>query len=133
SGNWKVQVKTPKAGGPYKITFDDGSNHIVTITNVLIGEVWFCSGQSNMALPMSGNAKFPVLNSEKILRHASDPELRLFRMHHNLSFVPLNDGEGLWKKSTPQSAAKFSAIGFQFARKLQDKLNVPVGIIEVAW
>lgn len=131
SGNWKIEVQTPEAGGPYEITFDDGSK--LTITNILVGEVWVCSGQSNMGMPMKGYANQPVLHSNEILMHANDSQLRVFQIARKVSNVPLTDCGGSWQQSSPKSARAFSAVGFQFAKKMQELLNVPVGIIEATW
>ncbi len=131
SGRWKITIQTPQAGGPYAITFNDGS--ALTITNILIGEVWVCSGQSNMEIYMRGYTNQPVLRSNEILMHANNSQLRLFHIERNISNVPLVDCDGAWQLSSPQSAATFSAVGFQFAMKLQKLLGVPVGIIEAAW
>lgn len=131
SGNWKLEIKTPEAGGPYKITFDDGSK--LTLTNILIGEVWVCSGQSNMERSMLGKVNQPILNSNDILMHAHDSLLRLFHVKRIISVTPLDDCEGTWEVSSPETASTFSAVGYQFAKKMQEILNVPVGIIEAAW
>lgn len=131
AGKWKVEVRTPVAGGPYRIIFDDGSKF--KLKNVLIGEVWVCSGQSNMEISMKGYSNQPILNSNKILMHAHDSLLRLFHVQRKVSNRPMEDCEGAWKISSPQNAATFSAVGFQFARMLRKTLKVPVGIIEAAW
>lgn len=127
-GKWKVKVQTPRAGGPYTITFDDGDKLI--IKNVMIGEVWICSGQSNMEMALRWG--LPVLNSNEILMNANEPQLRLFLVPSAVSNTPLYEGKGSWKVSSPESASAFSAVGFQFAKKLQQLLKVPVGIIEAA-
>lgn len=130
-GKWKAEIQTPEAGGPYEITFDDGNK--LTLTNILVGEVWVCSGQSNMERSMLGAINQPVLNSNDILIHAHNPQLRLFHIERQISNTPLEDCKGAWELSTPENAGTFSAVGFQFAEKLQETLNVPVGIIEAAW
>lgn len=131
SGNWKVQVKTPVAGGPYKITFDDGEK--LSLNNVLIGEVWVCSGQSNMVQPLKGYRNQPVLNGNDIAANAANSQIRLFHLQRAVSNVPLDDCTGSWEVSSPASAVDFSAIGFQFAQQLQKILNIPVGVIESDW
>lgn len=130
-GNWKVLVRTPEAGGPYQVTLDDGDK--VVLTGVLIGEVWVCSGQSNMEISMKGYGNTPILHANDILAHATDPKLRLFHLQRAVSNTPLQDCKGSWETSGPGSAASFSAVGFQFARELQEILGVPVGIIETSW
>jgi sialate O-acetylesterase len=131
SGRWKVVIRTPSAGGPYEIKIDDGK--ALTLTNILIGEVWLCSGQSNMEIPMKGYKNQPVLNSNNILAHANNAQLRLFHIERAVSNKPELDCKGSWQVSTPDAAATFSAVGFQFAGELQKILNVPVGIIESTW
>lgn len=131
SGNWKVAIHTPEAGGPYAITFDDGGK--LTIANILIGEVWVCAGQSNMEISMRGYVNQPILHSNEVLMKANNSKLRLFHIERNVSNTPLADCEGAWQVSSPAHAATFSAVGFQFAMKLQQLLGVPVGIIEAAW
>lgn len=130
-GNWRIEIQTPAAGGPFNITFDDGSK--LTINNILVGEVWVCSGQSNMEKPMLGGVNQPILNSNDILMHANDKKLRLFHVGRTVSNTPLNDCKGSWDISTPENASTFSAVGFQFAKQMQEILHVPVGIIEAAW
>ncbi len=130
-GSWKIYVETPGAGGPYKITISDGGKRI--LTNIMVGEVWVCSGQSNMEIPMTGYDNQPILNSNNILIRADNPQLRLFHVKRAVSNTPLKDCEGNWQVSAPESASSFSAVGFQFAQALQKILKVPVGIIESSW
>lgn len=129
--SWKIEIETPVAGGPYTITISDGEK--IQLSNVLIGEVWICSGQSNMEITMLGYDNQPVLNSNDLLTQADNSQLRLFNVKRAVSNTPLNDCEGNWQISSPESAANFSAIGFQFAQALQKILKVPVGIIESTW
>jgi sialate O-acetylesterase len=131
SGHWKVFVKTASAGGPYEIKIDNGKE--LTLSNILIGEVWLCSGQSNMEIPLKGFLNQPVLHSNNILAHANNTQLRLFHTERAVSNEPQSDCRGSWQVSTPAAAATFSAVGFQFAQQLQQILNVPVGIIESTW
>lgn len=104
------------AGGPYKINISDGENLI--LSNILIGEVWVCSGQSNMEISMLGYYNQPILNSNDILMQADNPQLRLFHVQRAVSNMPLTDCEGSWQLSTPESASSFSAVGFQFAQRV---------------
>lgn len=131
NGEWRVNVNTPSAGGPYTITFDDGQK--LQLNNVLIGEVWLCSGQSNMVMPLKGYRNQPTLNGNDITANAANPNIRLFHVQRAVSNVPLDDCTGSWEVSSPESATDFSAIGFQFAQQLQKILNVPVGVIESDW
>ncbi|TAM94558.1 MAG: sialate O-acetylesterase [Chitinophagaceae bacterium] len=131
TGHWKIRISTPEAGGPYKITFDDGS--VLTLKDILIGEVWVCSGQSNIEISLEGYGNTPILHANDILMKADNPDLRLFHVQRAVSNSPLADCTGAWKISTSESASTFSAVGFQFAQMLQHILKVPVGIIESAW
>jgi len=130
-GAWKVKVQTPAAGGPYEITISDGT--AVTLRNILIGEVWICSGQSNMEMPVKGFRNQPILHSADILMEADNPQVRMFHVKRKISRVPQFTCEGSWEVSDAESVATFSAVGYQFAQMLQQKLQVPVGIIETAW
>ncbi|MEJ5995626.1 sialate O-acetylesterase [Pedobacter sp. Du54] len=131
TGNWNTKIQTPKAGGPYEISLNDGAKLVVK--DILIGEVWLCSGQSNMEMPIKGYGNQPVLNSNDILMDADEPGVRLFRIEKNTSRTPLTELAVKWQHANAASVKEFSAIGYQFARLLQQKLNVPVGIIQSAY
>jgi sialate O-acetylesterase len=126
-GNWKVNLKSPAAGGPYDITFK-GSNQIV-IGDVLIGEVWLGSGQSNM----QWSAGAGIDNGEKAISEADYPEIRLFQVGRRAANAAQLDLEGHWEVCTPESMKDFSAVGYFFARKLQQQLKIPVGVIHSSW
>jgi sialate O-acetylesterase len=130
-GKWNVPVSTPSAGGPYTITFSDGQPS--TLKNILIGEVWLCSGQSNMEMPVKGFKNQPVLNSNEIAVNSENPNIRIFLLEKALSRTPLETAKGSWTESNAATSKEFSAIGFQFAQMLQEKLKVPVGIIGTYW
>jgi sialate O-acetylesterase len=127
NGNWKIEINTPKAGGPFNITIKDTGT--LVIENVMIGEVWFCSGQSNMEMPVRGFKNQPVLNSNEILADADNFSLRLFETKKNGSKTPLVNIDGQWKLSNSESASSFSAVAYMYGSLLQKKLKVPVGII----
>lgn len=126
-GNWNLKVSTPATGGPYKINISDGEKTV--LDNVLIGEVWVCSGQSNMEMPMRGFKNQPILNSNEILVNADNTNLRLFRVSRATSLNPQKNCKGEWQPSTPATAREFSAVAYQFGKTLQEKLKVPVGLI----
>jgi len=132
TGAWKVRVQTPVAGGPYSITLSDGTP--VLLRDVLIGEVWLCSGQSNMEMPVEGFKNQPVLHSNDILMQANDPSIRLIHLERATSMAPqdtvANSG---WQSGNAESVKKFSAVGYQFAKLLQQQLHVPIGIIGTYW
>lgn len=131
-GNWKVKVQTPVAGGPYEIIFNDGE--VVRLKNVLIGEVWFCSGQSNMEMPMKGFDRQPVEGAlDMILKAKETIPIRVFTVKHDCSTIPLDDCSGAWNTHTPENVAKASATAYFFAHYLNSILEVPVGIIVADW
>jgi sialate O-acetylesterase len=127
AGSWEIKVTTPVAGGPYQISFNDGD--LLTLKNILIGEVWFCSGQSNMEMALRGNSS-PILNASEIILNADNPQLRLCTIHTQSPLYPAKDVKAAqWDESTSESARNFSAIAYQYGEILQRKLHVPVGII----
>lgn len=130
-GGWKLSVKTPKAGGPYTLTFNDGQ--IKTLNNILIGELWVCSGQSNMEMPMKGFKNQPVEGANMDALKGTNPNLRLFTVKRNSTFEPQVDVTGKWQEATPASIREFSATGYYFGRLLNEILDIPVGLIVAAW
>jgi len=126
AGKWQTKIGPLKAGGPFELTIS-GSNTI-TITNVLIGEVWVCSGQSNMEWPLI-NAR----NGAEEVGKANYPEIRLFTVQKSTSSTPLDDVKGSWVVTTPDKVGQFSAVGYFFGRELNQKLKVPVGLIHTSW
>jgi sialate O-acetylesterase len=130
-GKWSLAIETPEAGGPYTITLSDGKT--TTINNVLIGELWLCSGQSNMEMPMKGFKGQPVENANTDALQSTNPNLRLFTVKRNSSFTPKDDVEGSWEQAEAKSVREFSATAYYFGRMLQRQLNVPVGLVVAAW
>lgn len=126
NGNWKVQVATSAAGGPYQIIIDDGQPFI--LSDILLGEVWVCSGQSNMEMPLRGNSS-PILNASEIILNADNENLRLYRVSREASLTKIDGSKGFWMKSNPENARDFSALAFQYGKIIQERLKVPVGII----
>jgi sialate O-acetylesterase len=130
--SWRVMVNTPAAGGPYTITLDDGRK--LVLSDVLIGEVWVCSGQSNMEMPVKGFKNQPVLNANGLLLDAANPAIRLFRQERAASRGPERDCKATgWEAADAVDVAEFSAVGYQYAKLLQAKLKVPVGMIMSTW
>jgi sialate O-acetylesterase len=126
-GTWKVLLKTPEAGGPYNIHLK-GYNEVI-LKNVLIGEVWLCSGQSNM----EWSAQSGIINGEDEIKNANYPGIRLFTVYQSTSLYPQDHLTGEWSECTPQTMSSFSAIGYLFAKTLHKELGVPVGIINTSW
>ena len=132
-GNWKAYLKTPSAGGPYTLTFDDGEG-AVGINDVLTGEVWLCTGQSNMVMPMKGFKGQPVEDAAGyIVKAKPSVPIRMCTIKRNPSNVELESCEGKWYNHTPVNVSKTSAVAYFFARQIQEYLDVPVGIIITAW
>ncbi len=130
---WKVFLQTPKAGGPFTLEIKNGNQKRI-LNNILVGEVWICSGQSNMEMPLRGFLpKEPVYNSEEEIQRANYPNIRLFTVKTIASLDPKTDCVGKWDECTPASAGNFSAVGYFFAKKLYDELKIPIGIIHTSW
>ena len=125
--SWEVQLQTPAAGGPYSIQVK-GYNEI-QIQNVLIGEVWICSGQSNM----EWSARMGIDSAALEVSRANYPNIRFFSVIHRTAKAPQIDLEGSWKVCSPETMIDFSALAYFFARNLQADLNVPIGLINSSW
>ncbi|MCK5820385.1 MAG: beta galactosidase jelly roll domain-containing protein [Bacteroidales bacterium] len=131
NGRWQVDVVTPDAGGPYAIVIQGKEK--ITLSNVMIGEVWLCSGQSNMEMPLEGWPNQPITGSEKYISEADHPDIRLFTVKRKTSYEPLEDCEGQWAPCSPDNVGSFSATGFFFGLHLYKKLNIPIGLINSTW
>jgi len=133
NGNWKIKVTTPSYGGPYTITFNDGD--VLTLKNILIGEVWVCSGQSNMEMQVSGGLG-DVLNLQQELADAANyPEIRMLKIDNKTSFQPRTDVpvKWGWNICDPKTVRDFSAAAYFFAKNLYNDRHVPIGIINSTW
>ena len=144
NGEFLVKVKTPKAGGPYDITFalattskssavSSGMAYDCTLHNVMIGEVWICSGQSNMEMLMKGYKAQPVEGATEELLSCKDDELRLFYGKRLASLEPQQDLKGSWQEADAASVREFSATAYFFGKALRKSLGVPVGLICTAF
>lgn len=127
NAKWSVIVKTPKAGGPYSIQIE-GYNSVV-IDDILIGEVWLLSGQSNMEWKTS----FGISKVGEEVENATDNEIRFFSVTLKTSPTKCVDVSGQWMKCTPESMNDFSAIGYFFGKELNNQLKIPVGLISSNW
>lgn len=131
-GKWMVKLATPKAGGPYDVTIK--ANETKTLHGILIGEVWVCSGQSNMEMPLAGwGESTPVNNSAQEIAKANYPAIRLFVAQKKVAFSPQQNVKGKWQTCSPATVAQFSAAGYFFGRELFNHLHVPVGLMDVTW
>jgi sialate O-acetylesterase len=128
-GKWKVQLSQEAAGGPFQLVVK-GKNSI-TVDNVLVGEVWLCSGQSNMEMNVKHSED---KRYQKDIRAANDPQIRHIKIKNIVSDTPSQDIEGDWKiADDSNNVADFSSVGYFFAKKLQEELHVPIGLINSSW
>jgi len=132
AGEWEAVVRTPSSGGPYDITISDGES--LVLKNILIGEVWFCSGQSNMEMPVKGFRGQPVYGSQPYIVSANSKcPIRLFTVKNDWSTTPKDDVEGHWSENSPKEVSTFSATAYFFGEQLQKTLGIPVGLIHCSW
>ncbi len=127
---WETFVKTPKAGGPYSITFICSTQKVV-VEDVLIGEVWLCSGQSNMEYAFNWSAG--VLDTGDAVAKSANNQLRFFQLKHTFANFPQENSDGEWKVSSPETTPSMSVAGYFFGKTLNDRLKVPVGLIASYW
>jgi len=133
TGLWKIKISTVDAGGPYELAFQTKDTSAV-IHDILLGEVWLASGQSNMEMPLTGWPPVDTIsNSTEEIASANYPEIRLFTVPKNVSLIKLNNCEGQWKQCTPETVANFSATAYFFGRELHKELDVPIGLIHSSW
>ena len=126
--NWKILIKTVEAGGPYTISLK-GYNEIV-LNNIMLGEVWICAGQSNMEM----SANWGIDNGEEAIKSADYPNIRLFTVPKTTALTPQNNLSGNWSVCNPETMKNFSAVGYFFAKRLQEDLKgVPIGLISSNW
>lgn len=133
SGRFEVRLATGAAGGPHRLTFRAGEERV--IEDVLLGEVWICSGQSNMEMTVAATASwYPGVDGfEKELEAARHPRIRLFNVKNTISMRPNDDCEGSWAACAPDSVRDFSAVAYFFGRRLHQELGVPIGLIGTNW
>ena len=133
-GKFKVSLPTPPAGGPFTIIVSDGTRDgDAVLSNVLSGEVWLCSGQSNMEFPVKGWTQ--VMNADEVVATANHPDIRLLQVRKNIACSPQDDAQvnmGGWVEASP-ATMDFSAIAYLFALQMQQELGVPVGVIDSTW
>lgn len=126
-GKWTIVLEAEVAGGPYQLTAS-GKNKIV-LDNILVGDVWICSGQSNMEWLLRNSN-----NADEEIRQSNIPAIRHFKVPNEVAGNPLQDLKGgEWKISNPENAGDFTAVGYFFAREINSELNIPVGLINTSW
>jgi len=125
SAKWSLKIKTPAAGGPFRITI----NEAIILEDVMIGETWLCSGQSNMERCGDDGLKQSLDEAPD----ANNQNLRFFYIPKSTSVFPQENCEGSWKVCTPEEMKHFSAVGYFFGKKLQQVLNIPIGLINSNW
>jgi sialate O-acetylesterase len=130
-GLWKTKISTPEAGGPYTLSIK--GSEVIVLNDVLCGEVWLCSGQSNMEMPIKGYGNQPVTGSNEAILHSGNPALRVFQIEKDPSAVLLDDVKGKWHAASPATTPDFSATAYFFGELLQEMLEVPVGLIVTSW
>ncbi len=126
-GRWMVRLPKMKAGGPYEMTIK-GAKNTLTLTDILVGEVWVGSGQSNMQMSVRSSN-----NADQEIAAAKYPEIRLCSVERKVAGEPQDNCTASWTACTPESVADFSAVAYFFGRELHKDLNVPVGLIHTSW
>ena len=127
AGKWQLKMAASEAGGPYVLTVK-GKNTL-SLNDVLVGDVWLLGGQSNMEWPLS-----QTNGGEDSIKAANYPKIRLFEVGRNVSIFPIEDvPEAKWSRTTPETIANFSAIGYYFGKRIHQDLDVPIGLLDVNW
>ena len=128
-GHWRTSLATPAAGGPYSIRVQSG-DQTLTLSNVLVGEVWICSGQSNMQWKMRG---FGPDEFKEDVAKANYPNIRFCDVPQNLAFKEQQDVQTKWSVCNPSTAYNFSAVAYFFGSRLHQELDVPIGLVSTNW
>ena len=127
NAKWVLNIQTPAAGGPYTITIK--GNNTIFLDNILIGEVWVCSGQSNME--MNYNWGLPQMMEE--MAEANQPAIRFFTVPKSTAEFPQENGMGTWMQADSNTLKSFSAVAYYFGKKINTSMNVPIGLINASW
>ena len=131
-GKWKLKVATPAAGGPYEITVSDGKPFI--LKNILIGEVWLCSGQSNMEMAMKGFKDQPTLGSNDAIFNSTNPNIRLYTVPRSVQRLPQDTSKNSpWRLAETEAVSNFSATAYLFGKLLYEQLHVPIGLVNISY
>jgi len=129
NAKWRITMQTPNAGGPYSIKIEEQNTLI--LENILIGEVWICSGQSNMEISATG--LFPFDNAMEEVTNSNYPNIRLFHIEKSTADTRQEDLIGTWTECNPQTMKTFSGTAYFFGRTLHKDLDVPIGLIHASW
>jgi sialate O-acetylesterase len=133
-GEWETWLKPERAGGPYTLTISGNiTANSITRKDLLLGDVWIASGQSNMQFPLNGFPNLPLKDGEKEIAAAKHPRMRLLLQKRMASPVPLDDIPDSWTECTPDTARNFSAVAYFFGREISEHEDVPVGLIDATW
>ena len=142
-GHWSLYLMPRPAGGPYTLTVastpatgatNSGATNPITVSDLLVGDVWVASGQSNMQFPLNGfPPKSPLLHGPEEIQQANHPRIRLLREATRASEFPMQDQNASWAICTPETAASFSAVAYFFAREIEHDQKVPIGVVEADW
>ena len=134
TGRWHLKLRTPKVDHKlHKMTVKSGRDSLI-IKDILMGEVWLASGQSNMEMPIKGfKSEGPVDSAGEEIPNAKFPEIRMFTVGRKIAFSPEKKVSGKWVTCSPETVGDFSAVGYFFSKKLHLELNVPIGIIHSSW
>jgi sialate O-acetylesterase len=128
NGKWTVKISTPIYGGPYTVTVSDGNT--IKLDNVLIGEVWLCTGQSNMEIPMKGYKSQPIAGSVDAILKSANNNIHIYTVpRSSVTEVQENSKPSEWHVASPEFVANFSATGYYFGRLLNDMLHIPIGLV----
>ncbi len=126
--DWQFIVTTPEAGGPFEVHVK-GENNEIILKNIMIGDVWLCSGQSNM----EWSANSGIDNAKIEIENANHPNIRLFTVEKRTADTPQRDVKGTWQTCTSETMQDFSAVAYFFARKVQEETGIPIGLIDASW
>lgn len=132
AGKWKLSIQTPAAGGPFQLTFSDGQS--MQLDNILIGEVWLCSGQSNMEMPVKGFRGQPIIGSNETILQSRNKHIRLYTVPRSAQTIAQDTSKrSEWKEADLESVSNFSATAYYFGKLLHELLGVPIGLINVSY